>query len=710
MKKMIKSERTYEDEFIEMVEDNNYDVNDQFTYMAGFTPEDWTNEDTETAKQFDVDVAGYYILGDYEGMILAGRLQDIYDFCDQYLGMGLHPDYVCPVDSFDWEDGEWVTGGPEVITNTPYYQQKRERDRAEIDRIMKDWKVNSSRKPIKSGRYQVVTYKTYGGDDGYKERVEFDDYNDAEHYANDIRYSHKGVGIFDLQDKLLMETMGTFPWTPEGGYTYSPKMIKKMEDSIRWFYGDEQADEKIKEWKIKHGIASSRKPVKSGFDITPEQNKFNWAYNDWYGHFHMNLDRVPQYLEGVKWCDANKGSEFYNELCEKYNIYPTGDREKAAFYNALKELGEIENVTSSRKPVKSTRLIKSGPGAGYDVTIRGIEIDNTNWKKLSDEYNEKYDSHTVQVEVPVKPCIAEYWEAEDYYYGVSSEGIMLDGITVMDYDDNDKKIDGGTAILELEVYPPQWIEGDIMTPEELDEAIYDLLPSRLNLTMMYGGGWSHINLPDEGIVFDSNNDRGLSPISLDEEEPYDYYTVRCELKCPNISADINWFFENDYQLEEIFFGEENEGEEIESSKKRKHKTADERAKDEGADITCSRKPVKSACGKKKGKKKTIKSAADRLDMMCMIEEVCDKLRDSVPSSRIDYNMNKDKNSGWIEVVQENKGMGPGYDTMWTFWIDFDNHTVEMLDPQELDLGTFKNDYDIFTNIKNGLNGGGKRPR
>lgn len=33
---------------------------------------------------------------------------------------------------------------------------------------------------------------------------------------------------------------------------------------------------------------------------------------------------------------------------------------------------------------------------------------------------------------------------------------------------------------------------------------------------------------------------------------------------------------------------------IESSKKRKHKTADERAKDEGADITCSRKPIKSS--------------------------------------------------------------------------------------------------------------------
>lgn len=88
--------------------------------------------------------------------------------------------------------------------------------------------------------------------------------------------------------------------------------------------------------------------IKSG--ISPEQNKFNWAYNGWFGHFQMNLDRVPQYLKGIKWCDANKGTSEYEQLCKEYNCYPVGDREKASFYNALKQVGAI---TSSKKPIKS---------------------------------------------------------------------------------------------------------------------------------------------------------------------------------------------------------------------------------------------------------------------------------------------------------------------------------------------------------------------
>lgn len=30
--------------------------------------------------------------------------------------------------------------------------------------------------------------------------------------------------------------------------------------------------------------------------------------------------------------------------------------------------------------MQSKRCIKSGAGAGYDVTVRGIELDNRNWK------------------------------------------------------------------------------------------------------------------------------------------------------------------------------------------------------------------------------------------------------------------------------------------------------------------------------------------
>lgn len=199
----------------------------------------------------------------------------------------------------------------------------------------------------------------------------------------------------------------------------------------------------------------------------------------------------------------------------------------------VKSSKENNMKIQSKRAIKSGRYIKSGAGAGYDITVRGIELDNHNWKILNDDYDERYDSHTVQVEIPVKPCVAEYWSAEAYYEGIDSSHDIYDSKM-------DRQIDGGTAILQLEVYPPQWIKGDIMTSEELNEAINDLLPSELNLTMMYGGGWLHVNLPEEGIIFDDDNGR----INLDEGEIYDYTTVKCELKCPNITQNINAFFKN----------------------------------------------------------------------------------------------------------------------------------------------------------------------
>ena len=114
-KKPIKSEvdydMSYEKEFDDMVEENGYDVNDQFAYMIGIPPEYWTKEDSKACTEYDVKVHGYYILGaEIEGMVVTGRLQDIYDVCDQHFGIGIAPECLSPIDSFDYEDGEWFTG------------------------------------------------------------------------------------------------------------------------------------------------------------------------------------------------------------------------------------------------------------------------------------------------------------------------------------------------------------------------------------------------------------------------------------------------------------------------------------------------------------------------------------------------------------------------------------------------------------------------
>ena len=240
-----------------------------------------------------------------------------------------------------------------------------------------------------------------------------------------------------------------------------------------------------------------------------------------------NIHKNAKILKQIFSADDNKFNSTFTKLKSRFSEM----LQKAINDNKLKTNSLRRN--NMKKTIKSGRFIKSGAGAGYDVTVRGIELDNRNWKILSDDYDEQYDSHIVQVEIPVKPCVAEYWAAEGYYERIDSSHDIYDPKA-------DSQIDDGTAILRLEVYPPQWIKGDTMTSEELDEAIVDLLPSELNLTMIYGGGWSHVNLPEEGITFDDDNGR----IYLDEGETYDYITVRCELKCPNITQNINAFFEN----------------------------------------------------------------------------------------------------------------------------------------------------------------------
>ena len=251
---------------------------------------------------------------------------------------------------------------------------------------------------------------------------------------------------------------------------------------------------------------------------------------------NINKNSVDkQHIKGVEIIVSVKEESI---LTQEEITYSDIAKLKSKFSEMLQEAIDNDKLKTgsyrrNNMKIQFKRCIKSGASAGYDVTVRGIELDNRNRKMLSYDYDEQYDLHTVQVKIPVKPCVAEYWSAEGYYDGIDSTHDVYDPKI-------DSQIDGGTAILQVEVYPPQWIKGDIMTSEELNEAIDDLLPSELNLTMMYGGSWSHSYLPEEGITFDDDNGR----TKLDEGETYDYTTVRCVLKCPNITQNINAFFEN----------------------------------------------------------------------------------------------------------------------------------------------------------------------
>ena len=82
-----------------------------YTYMIGIEPSDWTKDDDYACESYDIENKGYYKLGNNEGMILVGKLNDLEDIMDEYFGLEIVDDYLTPKDFFDFEDGEWITGG-----------------------------------------------------------------------------------------------------------------------------------------------------------------------------------------------------------------------------------------------------------------------------------------------------------------------------------------------------------------------------------------------------------------------------------------------------------------------------------------------------------------------------------------------------------------------------------------------------------------------
>lgn len=180
-----------------------------------------------------------------------------------------------------------------------------------------------------------------------------------------------------------------------------------------------------------------------------------------------------------------------------------------------------ENITSNRrtnmkKTIKSGRFIKSGAGAGYDVTIEGIELDTQNIEIL------EQDNDSVHVKIPVKPCIVDKWTAQSYYDGIDSD--WGDGF----FGDDDRRIDGGYVNMTIDIWE-----------NETAEEVIKNVPHYIDVKASYGWGWVHVNLPEEGMQFDYDHIKepdigAYGEIHLDE----------VDLICPEICADINAFFEN----------------------------------------------------------------------------------------------------------------------------------------------------------------------
>lgn len=84
---------------------------DKYVYMIGIDPEYWTVDDEKACRQYKVEYKGYYDLGDVTGQVLVGTLKNLNKLMEDYFGVVIVDDYLCPIDDFDWEDGEWISGG-----------------------------------------------------------------------------------------------------------------------------------------------------------------------------------------------------------------------------------------------------------------------------------------------------------------------------------------------------------------------------------------------------------------------------------------------------------------------------------------------------------------------------------------------------------------------------------------------------------------------
>lgn len=187
------------------------------------------------------------------------------------------------------------------------------------------------------------------------------------------------------------------------------------------------------------------------------------------------------------------------------------------------------------------KTLNEGAGAGYDVTIKGLTA--TNIEVLGKETKGK--DEIVKFHAELVPGQVE-WEAQDYYDGFDSTGIFYDGMQVDEIDDEQRHIDGG------EIYGYVYLQdvGDYDNGygDSEEEEVTNYIEEHLNdfeFKTMYGSGWSHIDLDDPMEFEDievSYQNRGYECVFID----------KIIINAPEITAVINWFFENKDNFEEIY--------------------------------------------------------------------------------------------------------------------------------------------------------------
>ena len=201
--------------------------------------------------------------------------------------------------------------------------------------------------------------------------------------------------------------------------------------------------------------------------------------------------RRGRYNEGFMSNMGKDGQHLYS-IIYKFDgwdgsVQEYGKTEEDAIQNAIAkgkiddedEIVKIVDLGEKGKYLESSKkLVKEGAGAGYDVGISDLTISKvTEIKKLDDgDYS---------FTATIMPGFYEI-SASDYYNDFFWQEHEFG-------DTPEAKIDGGE------------IHGTISTWEDTDDpeewVRYQVEGTRFNLSFMYGGGWAHANLPEDGQLY-----------------------------------------------------------------------------------------------------------------------------------------------------------------------------------------------------------------
>ena len=186
--------------------------------------------------------------------------------------------------------------------------------------------------------------------------------------------------------------------------------------------------------------------------------------------------------------------------------------------------------------------VNEGAGAGYTVEISDLKLGN--FKVLGTKFVDNgHEEKVAKFTADILPGVVE-WSADGYDDGVDHTGVYYGGELMMEYSDEDNLVEGGTVTGY--VYLSDVGDGKVKKSDVL-EYLNDYA-SVINISTMYGGGWSHVNLGSPVFTF---ND-------IDVDGNYaDIHIEQINIQAPNIADNVNWYFANAYKFDEIF-GEEDE--------------------------------------------------------------------------------------------------------------------------------------------------------